>query len=92
MEILSGIKLNTIVAEISDLREVWLSLVKPQDALQALGDTAWNAVIPRKVRSSLEEIQSQLRDLPNMARQYAAFEHLSALVKNYLKSNVIIID
>ena len=92
MEILSGIKLTTIVAEIADLKDVWISLVKPQDALLALGDMAWNAVIPRKVRSSLEEIQSQLRDLPSMTRQYAAYEHVSGLVKGYLKSNVIVID
>jgi dynein heavy chain 1 len=64
MENLSGIKLNTIVAEISDLKEVWMSLVKPHDDLLTLGDTAWNAVIPRKVRTSLEEVQSQLRELP----------------------------
>jgi dynein heavy chain 1 len=92
MEILSGIKLSAIVAEMADLREVWLSLVQPHSAVLALGDTAWNAVIPRKVRSSLEEIQASLRSLPNMIRQYAACEHISTTVTAYLKSNAFIID
>ena len=27
-----------------------------------------------------------------MTRQYAAYEHISSLIKSYLKSNVIVID
>jgi len=92
MEVLPGLRLTGVMTEISDLKEVWLRLVPPHGALLALGDTAWNAVIARKVRGSLEEIQGQLRELPNMARQYAAYEYLAGEVAGHLKTNAVIID
>ena len=91
-EVLAGVKLSSVVQEVADLKDVWMSLVQPHEQLAALGDTAWNAVVAHKVRASLEDIQARLRQLPSMTRQYAACEHLGRVIKGHLACNAMVLD
>jgi dynein heavy chain 1, cytosolic len=75
--------LRPLEEEIKDLREVWSSLLTVWESLQALRDTAWATVAPRKVRQALEEVVEQLRALPNRIRQYEAYTFLQNRVRGY---------
>lgn len=91
-EVLVGVKLSSVMREVADLKEVWMSLVQPHEQLGALADTAWSAVVARKLRPSLEDMQARLRELPSTTRQYAACEHLGRLIKGYLACNAMVVD
>ncbi|KAL6068809.1 putative dyneins heavy chain [Balamuthia mandrillaris] len=84
--------LTPIEEEMNDLKEVWNKLSDVWKSLDTLKEIPWSAVIPRKIRHSLDEILSSLKTLPNRVRQYSAFEHLQSTVKSHLKANMIIVD
>jgi len=75
--------LKPLEEEIKELRDVWSSLLPVWEALQALKDGAWSAVVPRKLRQSLDAVVDQLRALPNRVRQYDAFVNMQTRVKTY---------
>lgn len=75
--------LKPLEEEVKDLREVWSSLMTVWEGLQALKDGLWSAVVPRKLRQSLDGVVDQLRSLPNRIRQYEAFTYLQNRVKAY---------
>lgn len=84
--------LKPIEEEISDLTSVWNELSASWKQIEQLKETAWSAIMPRKIRHSLEELQTNLKNLPNRVRTYDSFTHLQNTIKNYLKYNGIIVD
>ena len=85
-------RLQPIREELTDLQGVWSELGSVWEEIGAMKETPWNAVVPRKVRRQLEDLQAKLKTLPNRMRQYAAFEHVSSTIRDYLKANGIITD
>lgn len=79
-------------SELLDLKNGWQSLVQPAGELQACADTAWNAVIPRKIRSSLDQVLGYMQGLPNMMQQHAAFVHIQGLVSGYIKAMGTVVE
>jgi dynein heavy chain 1 len=73
--------LTAISQEIVDLRSVWTELSESWKAVGELRETLWSAVVPRKVRRTLEEVVSRLKQLPNRIRQYEAFHHVQKQIK-----------
>lgn len=84
--------LKPIEEEIVDLTYVWNELSSSWKQIEQLKETAWSAIMPRKIRHSLEELQGNLKNLPNRVRTYDSFTHLQNTIKNYLKYNGIIVD
>jgi len=84
--------LAPLESELHDLKEVWSSLATVWATLQTLFDSPWSSVQPRILRKSLEEIQEQLRGLPNRVRQYEAFTHLQGRVRGYQSLSSLITD
>jgi len=84
--------LAPIEEEIQDLNGVWNELSVPWKQIDTLKETMWTAIVPRKIRHSLEELLNGLKNLPNRMRSYAAFTHLQNTLKAYLKYNTIIMD
>eukprot|EP01094_Clydonella_sp_ATCC50884_P027826 TRINITY_DN8164_c0_g1_i2.p1 TRINITY_DN8164_c0_g1~~TRINITY_DN8164_c0_g1_i2.p1 ORF type:complete len:4596 (+),score=2011.83 TRINITY_DN8164_c0_g1_i2:76-13863(+) len=85
-------RLDTIGEEVDDLKCVWNELAGVWELINQMKDIPWNAVVPRKVRRQLEDIQGQLKQLPSRMRQYAAYEHISDTVKVFLSQNGIVND
>ncbi|KAM9964742.1 hypothetical protein ACTFIW_004524 [Dictyostelium discoideum] len=85
-------RLVPVEEEIQDLKAVWVELSNTWQEIDSLKETAWSAIIPRKVRKSLEDTLQKLKNLPNRIRQYSAFDHAQNLIKIYLKGNAIITD
>jgi dynein heavy chain 1 len=85
-------KIASTASEMTDLKEVWTALEQPWEQLQECAETPWNALVPRKVRATLDQILVYLRQLPAMTRQYAAYEHMQELVKSHIKSCMLVTD
>lgn len=85
-------QLQPIEEEIHDLQSVWSELAVTYKAIDALKETPWTAIVPRKIRHTLEDLLNNFKNLPNRMRQYAAFTHLQNLIKTYLKYNTIVMD
>eukprot|EP01133_Synstelium_polycarpum_P001082 gene1082-1226_t len=85
-------RLAPVEEEMQDLKAVWVELSATWHEIDNMRDTAWSAVVPRKVRKSLEDTLTKLKNLPNRIRQYSAFDHAQNLIKALLKGNGIITD
>lgn len=84
--------LNDALQELSDLKEVWTSMLDPYSRLQNLKDILWTNITPRKVRLGLEELMKELRSLPNRVRQYDAYTQMLDTLKQFVSGNSIIAD
>jgi dynein heavy chain 1 len=85
-------QLRPIEEEIQDLSQVWAELSASWKELDSLKETLWSAIVPRKIRHSLEEMLNNFKNIPNRMRQYAAFIHLQHSIKAFLKYNNILTD
>lgn len=81
---------NDALEELSDLREIWTSVIDPYAKLQVIRDMLWSSITPRKVRLSLEELLKELRSLPNRVRQYDAYTQLLDSVKQFVNGNAVL--
>ncbi|XP_065319190.1 dynein heavy chain, cytoplasmic-like isoform X2 [Gordionus sp. m RMFG-2023] len=78
--------------ELQDLKGVWIELKKIWEQLEALKETSWASVQPRKVRQSLDSLSSSLKSLPTHLRQYSAYEYVKRLIQSYSRANVLIVE
>ncbi len=62
-------------------QEVWTQLGQVWRRLRETGAQAWGGVIPRRVRTALDERLQELRGLPAKVKQYEAFDRLQSTVK-----------
>eukprot|EP00741_Cyanophora_paradoxa_P023561 tig00021590_g22758.t1 len=83
-------RLAPLEDEIRDFKGAYSEVSKVWEQMQALRETPWSAVVPRKVRTSLEETLQALRALPARIRQYAVYESIHDALKEHLKVNVLI--
>ncbi|KAI9713200.1 MAG: Dynein heavy chain, cytoplasmic [Bogoriella megaspora] len=85
-------QLSTILEEVQDFKSVWAALSTIWDRINALRDTPWASVQPRKLRHSLDELIKMSKEMPSRMRQYAAFEHVQSVLRQLLKENSILSD
>lgn len=71
---------------------MWSELSRVWGEVDALRETPWANVQPKKIRTVLDDVTNRLKELPNRMRQYGAFEHVQKAIKGYLKGNIILID
>lgn len=84
--------LPTILEEVQDFMSVWSALSTIWQSLNELRDTPWNSVQPRKVRSSIDNLIKMTKEMPSRMRQYAAFEHIQNILRQFLKVNPLLSD
>lgn len=85
-------KLAPIAQELTDLKNVWNELANTWKEIEAMKETPWSAVMPKKVRKQLEDLIAKLKLLPNKIRQYSAFVHVQETINGYLDGNGILND
>jgi len=73
--------------ELQDLKGSWTELARIWKLIEELRGTQWSAVQPKKLRSALEDLTVQLKNLPPRVRTYASYEHTLSTVKDYIKAN-----
>ncbi|KAI9886106.1 MAG: Dynein heavy chain, cytoplasmic [Watsoniomyces obsoletus] len=84
--------LSAILEEVADFQSVWAALSTIWKGLNDLRETLWNAVQPRKLRQSLDNLLKMTKDMPSRMRQYAAFEHVQGVLRQLLKTNPLLSD
>ncbi|CAG8978577.1 hypothetical protein HYALB_00010542 [Hymenoscyphus albidus] len=84
--------LAAILEEVQDFKSVWSALSTIWKSLNDLRETLWNSVQPRKLRSSIDSLIKMTKEMPSRMRQYAAFEHIQNVLRQFLKVNPILSD
>lgn len=84
--------LNVILEEVQDFKSVWSSLSTIWKNLNELREMLWNSVQPRKIRTSIDNLIKMTKEMPSRMRQYAAFEHIQNILRQYLKVNPMLGD
>lgn len=84
--------LESVIEEVRDFNSVWAALESIWNSLNDLREAPWASVVPRKIRKSLDDLVEVTKSMPTRIRQYAAFEHIQNVLKNFIKSQAIIID
>ncbi|KAH8681293.1 dynein heavy chain, N-terminal region 1-domain-containing protein [Xylariales sp. PMI_506] len=84
--------LSVILEEVQDFKSVWAALSTIWSSLNELRETLWSSVQPRKIRSSIDGLIKMTKEMPSRMRQYAAFEHIQNILRQYLKVNSMLGD
>lgn len=84
--------LTAILEEVQDFKSVWAALSTIWKSLNDLRETLWTSVQPRKLRSALDGLIKMTKEMPSRMRQYAAFEHIQNVLRQFLKVNPILTD
>ena len=84
--------LTAILEEVHDFQSVWAALSTIWKSLNDLRETLWTSVQPRKLRQSIDGLIKMTKDMPSRMRQYAAFEHVQSVLRQFLKVNPVLAD
>ncbi|KAI9173154.1 dynein heavy chain [Blastocladiella emersonii ATCC 22665] len=79
--------LDVALEEMADLKAVWSALSSVWAELSELRELPWANVSARKVRSQLDALVAQTREMPAKMRQYAAFEYMQDTLKGLVRMN-----
>ena len=92
LEVRDADRLEPLKEELSNLREVWNELKRVWDTISEIRELPFNSVIPRKVRSRLDEISNSIKNLPARMKSYSAVEYASNHIKQRIKIHAIVSD
>jgi dynein heavy chain 1 len=84
--------LGVILEEVQDFKSVWASLSTIWNNLNELREILWNSVQPRKIRSSIDNLIKMTKEMPSRMRQYAAFEHVQNVLRQFMKVNPMLTE
>ncbi|XP_045114160.1 dynein heavy chain, cytoplasmic-like isoform X3 [Portunus trituberculatus] len=85
-------RMTVAYEELQDLKGVWAELAKIWEQIDEMKEKPWLSVQPRKLRGQLDQLLTQLKDLPARLRQYASYEYVKRLLQGYTKVNMTIIE
>ena len=85
-------KMTVSFEELQDLKGVWSELSKIWDQIDEMKELPWLSVQPRKLRSQIDSLLGQLKDLPARLRQYASYEYVRKTLQSYAKVNILVVD
>ncbi|VDP72907.1 unnamed protein product [Echinostoma caproni] len=85
-------RVQVAIEELQDLKNVWIELSQVWEQIEALKETPWQTVQPRKLRQQLDTMASQIKELPSRLRQYASYEHVKRTLQSYAKANMLIVE
>ncbi|KXS20765.1 hypothetical protein M427DRAFT_130976 [Gonapodya prolifera JEL478] len=79
-----------VLEEVRDLKSVWTELARVWASINELRDTSWSALVPRKLRTQLEALVNQTKEMPSKMRQYAAFDYVQEHLRSLSKVNQLL--
>lgn len=71
---------------------MWIELSRFWEEIEALRETPWQTVQPRKIRAQIDEMVRRLKEVPPRLRHYAAYENIKKTVQTFAKVNSLVID
>ncbi|KAK6201119.1 dynein heavy chain, cytosolic [Scheffersomyces amazonensis] len=82
--------LESISHEITDLRSVWIALNALWEDLDQIKSTVWKQMDVGQVQRQLDDLLNNARSLPGRVRQYASFDEIHNVIKQYLNTFVTV--
>ncbi|KPI38240.1 Dynein heavy chain, cytoplasmic [Cyphellophora attinorum] len=82
--------LAATIEEVHDFQSVWSALSTIWQSINELRESLWSSVQPRKIRQSLEGLVKMAKEMPSRMRQYAAFEHVQNVLRQFIKANSLL--
>ena len=70
----------------------WGEINTVRQKVEVLMETLWAAVVPKKIRESLDELLTGMKNTPPKLRQYEAFDCIQEQLNAYIKLNTLIAD
>ena len=83
---------SPLLEELQALQRAWGALAGPFSDLEALRETPWAAVVPRKVKQALDGLLTALRSLPGEVHQYEMYEALRDRIQGYKRPRGLLSD
>lgn len=86
---------NSVAAalqELQDFKSVWSALSSVWLSLNDLRETPWISVVARKVKNVIDELIETTKEMPSRMRQYASFEYVQGVLRQFQKSNTLLAD
>jgi dynein heavy chain 1, cytosolic len=69
------------IEELQDLKGVWSELAKIWLQIDEKKEKQWLTIPPRKLRTVLDVLLDQMKDMPSRLRQYDSYNHVKKLIK-----------
>lgn len=88
LDVKSDDRLSVRLEELQDLKSSWSELARVWSLIDELRAMQFSVIVPKKLRASLDELLTQLKNLPPRVRTYAAYEHTVTTIKDYIKANI----
>jgi dynein heavy chain 1, cytosolic len=85
-------KLETLEEDVTGLKEIWGELSKVWGVIDSMRDTPLNALVPKKIKQSLDDALEQLNAFPSRLRTYEAFDKMKSRLGLYKKMNMLILE
>ncbi|RWS31185.1 Dynein heavy chain: cytoplasmic-like protein [Leptotrombidium deliense] len=85
-------RLQVALEELQDLKGVWSELSRVWEQIDQLKELPWLSIQPRKIRQQLDNLMSQLKEMPARFRQYASYDFVKRMLQGYTKVNMLIIE
>ncbi|KAJ3265095.1 hypothetical protein HDU77_006529 [Chytriomyces hyalinus] len=92
LELFADNRLVPVMEELKDLKSVWSSLSTVWISYAALKDTAWSTVAPKKMKQAIDQLLTDMKELPSKMRSYAAFDYLQEMLRGLLKYMPIVTE
>lgn len=87
LDVKDDVRLATRIDELHELKSSWAELSRVVSKMSELKGTEWGAVVPSKVRSTLNKIIEEMKTMPARVKSYEAYEHMLEQSRAYLKVN-----
>jgi len=88
----NDIRIVVCIEELQDLKGVWSEMSKIWQQIDEQKEKQWLTIQPRKLRTILDGLLNQMKDMPNRLRQYESYNHVKKLLQDYLKANMLIVE
>ncbi|CAH1114572.1 unnamed protein product [Psylliodes chrysocephalus] len=85
-------RMQVVYEELQDLRGVWSELSRIWQQIDETREKPWLSIQPRKLRQQLDQLSTQLKELPARLRQYASYEYVKKTLQTYTKVNMLIVE
>eukprot|EP00931_Biecheleriopsis_adriatica_P034702 TRINITY_DN20021_c0_g5_i1.p1 TRINITY_DN20021_c0_g5~~TRINITY_DN20021_c0_g5_i1.p1 ORF type:complete len:4603 (-),score=1119.02 TRINITY_DN20021_c0_g5_i1:34-13842(-) len=78
--------------EMGNLKEVWAEINTVHSRLESLKEILWTAVEPKRIKAALEELLSNMKQMPPRLHQYEAFDHIQETLQEHIKLNQVVAE
>lgn len=78
--------------EMGSLKDVWVQINTVHSRVEALKETLWTAVEPKKIKTALEDLLSNMKQMDRRLQQYEAFDHIQEQLQGQIKLNQVVAE